>query len=435
MGILDRLKNAAVTKAKTTVLPGSTGVAQEFAIVDVETTGLDPRIHRIIEVGVVVTDALGNVLDEFCTLVRPEGEVEEEAAARRVHLIESNWLKAAPPTSAVLVEVGHRLHGRIVVAHNAAFDVEFLQQEFKRCLGFSDADLGDWTNLCTVDLCRAVDVPRKLERACFELGIRYEKHNALSDCHATAQLLHTFMKRIDPATFAGQPVTKFAVMPEWKPVDRVDRVRAEAATTARPVLEDLIGRLPPHDGTSDRDPAAADAYMVALEDAIADGYISAEEVNGLAAVASRHQLTADEVRDLHQEVVLGLIDTALDDRKISKAEREEIEKVATWLGVDLSDWNAVVKAARARIKAAVNDFRSEMTGKSVAFTGAGIHKANIREALAAKHGFEYASRVTADTDLLVIGTEKTETQQVAKAREQSVPVMVETTFWRRMGEV
>jgi DNA polymerase-3 subunit epsilon len=88
------------------------------------------------------------------------------------------------------VEVAHRINGRVVVAHNAMFDTDFLQQEFKRCLQYTDDDLGDWTTLCTVNLCSAVDIPRKLDRACFALGLRYEKHSALGDCHATAQLLH-----------------------------------------------------------------------------------------------------------------------------------------------------------------------------------------------------------------------------------------------------
>ena len=285
----------------------------------------------------VVTDARGNVRDEFCTLVQPEGVTAEVARAKRVHLIEADWLKAAPLTSAVLVEVAHRLNGRVVVAHNAMFDTEFLQQEFKRCLHYTDDDLGDWTTLCTLDLCRTVDIPSKLDRACFELGIRYEKHSALGDCHATAQLLHTFMTRIDPQSFDAKGVTRFGRMPEWKPASRVDRGRAAALTEARPVLEGLISALPPHDGTADRDPAAAEAYLVALEDAIADGYVSLHEVDSLTASAMRFGLTSDEVRDLHQELVLGLIDTALEDRKITKREREEIERVAAWLGVDLSD--------------------------------------------------------------------------------------------------
>lgn len=433
MGLLDRLKSAAA--AKPTGMPGSTGVSHEFAFLDVETTGVDARVDRIIEVGIVITDAQGNVLEEFCTLVRPEGDFNRDKSAQRVHLIDYEWLKAAPSTSAVLVEIAHRLHGRIVVAHNAMFDCDFVQQELKRCLGYSDRDLGDWTTLCTVDLCRQVDIPRKLDRACFELGIRYEKHSALGDCHATAQLLHQFMRRIDPRTFAGLTPTTFGRLPEGPPTQPVLRSEGHAATTARPVLADLVAGLPPHDATADRDPAVTDAYLTALEDAIADGYISPDEVAALSATASRFGLSAGELQDLHQEVVLGLIDTALDDRKISPAERRDIENAAAWLGVDVSDWDAFVKAARARIKAEVDSFRAEVKGRTIAFAGTGIHKPNIREAFAAKHGFAYATQVGPATDLLVIGTDQTATEQVRRAQESGVPILVEATFWRRLGEV
>jgi len=95
----------------------------------------------------------------------------------------------------------------------------------------------------------------------------------------------------------------------------------------------------------------------------------------------------------------------------------------------------MVRASRVRIKAAVDEFRSDVAGKSIAFTGAGIHKPNIREALATKHGFAYGTHVKEGVDLLVIGTDQTETQQVEKARERGVPIMVEVSFWRRLGEV
>lgn len=409
------------------------GAPQEFAFVDVETTGLDSRLDRVIEVGIVITNAEGNVIDEWCSLVRPDVE-DLSAGPTKIHLIETDWLRAAPTFEELVPQIAHRLNGRIIVAHNAQFDVEFLQAEFERA-GYNDDHQGHWVTLCTLDLARAVDVPRRLDSACFALGIRYEKHSALDDARACSQVLHRFMHLIDPRTFAGQGVTRFGYLPEPTTVTVVSREDARAVTTPRPVLESLIAGLPPHDGTSDRDPAASDVYLVALQDAIADGYVSPREVSALYQVATRHGLTSDELRDLHQELVMGLIDTALDDRRITKSERAEIEKVATWLGVDVSEWDAIVRAARVRVRAAIDEFREELKGRSVAFTGVGIHKANIREALAAKHGFAYGTRVNPSVDLLVAGTERTETQQVAKARQLGIPIMVEATFWKRLGEL
>ncbi len=124
------------------VSPGATLVPHQFAFVDVETTGLDARVHRVIEIAIVITDARGNPIDEWCSLVRPsDGQLS--AGATRIHLIETDWLRAAPTFEQLIPQVAHRLHGRIIVAHNVQFDVEFLREEFTRA-GFSDQHQGDW---------------------------------------------------------------------------------------------------------------------------------------------------------------------------------------------------------------------------------------------------------------------------------------------------
>jgi DNA polymerase III subunit epsilon len=450
MGMLDRMKAAASVRASDAAeaargraaerakrsMPGITGLDLQFAVVDIETTGLDPRVDHIVEIGVLIANTRGDVMDELCTLVRPLDGFEMARAAQRVNLIDPEWLKAAPPLEVVLPQVAHRIHGRYIVAHNARFDTEFLEEGFRRSFGWSYDDLGDWTSVCTLELCRDVGLPRRLDAVCGELGIRYEKHSALGDCRATYKVLSTFLDKIDRRTFEGRRPTTLSIVPDLNHAYRpVLRGQAQEATTARPVLGRVMDVLPPHDGTKDRDPEAVDAYLLALEDAIADGYISAEEVNQLMAVASRYELSGDELRDLHQELVMGMIYRALEDNRISKAERDEIERVAMWLGVDTSDWTALVKAARMEIKAQVAEFRDGISGKAVAFTGSGIHKPNVREAFAAKHGFAYSTAVSADTDLLVIGTAQTETQQVEEARAAGIPILVETTFWRQLGEV
>lgn len=48
----------------------------EFAVTDVETTGLFPQAHdRIIEIAIVRVDAEGNILDEFTSLVNPGRDI------------------------------------------------------------------------------------------------------------------------------------------------------------------------------------------------------------------------------------------------------------------------------------------------------------------------------------------------------------------------
>src|SRR5690349_15614882 len=53
--------------------PGKGRSCAGFAVLDVETTGLSPSEHRILELAVVHTDGHGTVLDEWAVRCDPEG--------------------------------------------------------------------------------------------------------------------------------------------------------------------------------------------------------------------------------------------------------------------------------------------------------------------------------------------------------------------------
>ena len=429
MGFLDKLKTRAGTVVQRA--PGSVGIASEFAFLDVETTGLDPARDRILEIGIVVTDSRGAVLDEWSTLVNPGPGVK--AGVTHIHGIESSWLAAAPTFSLISHEIACRVNGRVVAAHNSKFDCGFLDEEFRR-VGYSDS--GDWVTLCTLDLADKLSLPKRFPALCAQLGIPHTTHDALGDARACAQVLHRFLPVIDRSTFADVGGSTMGMVPlEGAPVPCVCREQARVETRVRPVLSSLIDSLPPYDTADDRDPAASSAYLTVLEDAVADGYISSNEVESLSHLACQLGLSGEEVRELHGQLLMDLIDKALDDRKMSRAEREEIERVAAWLDLDIRDWDSLVKAGRTRVKRAMAEFRADVTGKAIAFAGTGVHPPNIREALAAKYGFSYGRRVSEGSDLLVIGTREADTAQVVKAGELGVPVIVEVDFWRRLGEL
>ena len=154
----------------------------------------------------------------------------------------------------------------------------------------------------------------------------------------------------------------------------------------------------------------------------------------MATIAHELQLSVEDVEQLHHEVILELLDAALEDRRISKTERNEIETAAVWLGVDLSNWDDLVKAGRARVKHARQEFAASIAGRTVHFTGKGVHPANIREALASKNGLNVAKSLTKSVDLLVVGREDLESTTVTKAREAGVEILAEATLWARLGE-
>jgi DNA polymerase III subunit epsilon len=102
----------------------------DFAVVDVETTGLSPGFgDRICEIAIV--HAQGNQeTSTFATLINPERPISPGAAA--VNGITAAMVAKAPLFQETIPELIRRLEGRIFVAHNAPFDLSFLATEFQR---------------------------------------------------------------------------------------------------------------------------------------------------------------------------------------------------------------------------------------------------------------------------------------------------------------
>ena len=97
-------------------------------VLDTETTGLNARLgDRVIELGCVeiVNRRLSG--NHFHRYVNPERDSEE--GALKVHGITSEFLQDKPKFREVAAEFLDYLHGAELVIHNAAFDVEFLDQE------------------------------------------------------------------------------------------------------------------------------------------------------------------------------------------------------------------------------------------------------------------------------------------------------------------
>ena len=100
-----------------------------IALIDVETTGRDASVDRVVEIGIVVGLG-GEVLRRFNWLVHPGQPISDEA--RAVHGISDDDVKDAPRFEAVAAEVAAALEGCIPGAYNALFDRAFLMNEFAR---------------------------------------------------------------------------------------------------------------------------------------------------------------------------------------------------------------------------------------------------------------------------------------------------------------
>jgi DNA polymerase III subunit epsilon len=100
-----------------------------FAVIDVETTGLDPdKGDRIIQIGIVRTDLEGRVTSTWSHYINPRRKV----SASHIHHITDEMLESAPHFNEASEGVLHRIENRILVAHNWKFDGKFLATEFNR---------------------------------------------------------------------------------------------------------------------------------------------------------------------------------------------------------------------------------------------------------------------------------------------------------------
>ena len=155
-----------------------------FAVVDVETTGLDPRVERVVEIAVVLVDEQW-VVDSWSSLVNPEMPIP--ARASQIHGIYDEDVAQAPTIEELQDEILARCDGRIVAAHNARFDLSFLPF------------LAEHESLCTMQLARRAfprapnhqnQTLRKYLRLDHDPRIaELDAHRALADAMVSAHIL------------------------------------------------------------------------------------------------------------------------------------------------------------------------------------------------------------------------------------------------------
>lgn len=100
-----------------------------FICIDCETTGLDPKQDRIVEVGAAIFDA-EKTYKEFSTLIDPECPIPESSTA--IHRITQEMVQGKPKIHEVLPELLSMIGKHIIVGHGVKFDVDCLVFSAKR---------------------------------------------------------------------------------------------------------------------------------------------------------------------------------------------------------------------------------------------------------------------------------------------------------------
>ncbi len=161
-----------------------------LTVFDTETTGLDPKKgHRIVEIAGIRVEN-GQIVEEkiFNTLVNPERDIPLEVT--RIHTIGNADVQDAPSIMTVLPEFLAFSQGSILIAHNAAFDKGFLENEKDFCWGYVELP----EILCTMKLSQSL-FPKEFRHNLDILGQRFNmpfeggRHRALPDVIQTAKIL------------------------------------------------------------------------------------------------------------------------------------------------------------------------------------------------------------------------------------------------------
>ena len=158
-----------------------------FVVVDLETTGLSPATARICEIGAVRVEAL-ELTARFETLANPG--VRLAPAVGALTGIDERDLRRAPPVAAAVRRFLAFAGDSVLVAHNARFDLAFLDRETERQTGKRIAA----PVIDTVGLARRLLAGRTSRAGLASLARFFGTsvrpcHRALPDAEATAEIL------------------------------------------------------------------------------------------------------------------------------------------------------------------------------------------------------------------------------------------------------
>ncbi len=111
-------------KTPSVSFPKNQDIDAEYCVLDIETTGLSFRTEKITELGAVIYKN-GEVIDEFECFVNPEKPIPQEVV--EVTHITDEMVKDSETIETILPKFLEFIGDRIIVAHNADFDVGFIK--------------------------------------------------------------------------------------------------------------------------------------------------------------------------------------------------------------------------------------------------------------------------------------------------------------------
>ncbi len=155
----------------------------DYICLDLETSGLNPKIDKIIEIGAVKV-IHGEVAEEYCTLVNPYIQLGEKT--KSLTGITDKELKNAPGIEEVMSSLLEFLGDFPLLGHRILFDYSFIKR-----VAVNQSMTFEKQGIDTLLIARKYLnnlKSRNLGFLCHYFGIPIREHRALEDARATHEL-------------------------------------------------------------------------------------------------------------------------------------------------------------------------------------------------------------------------------------------------------
>ena len=168
-------------------------LSQTFVVFDLETTGFSNKNDKITEIGAVKVKNF-EIVDRFNELINPEKDISYKV--QELTGITNDLIKDKPTIEEILPRFMEFVGDSVLVAHNAEFDIGFINQKCKEMnIEFKNKSVD------TLMLSRIL-LPHlkrfKLNNLTKELGVPlHNHHRAVDDAAATAQIFIKFLEMLE----------------------------------------------------------------------------------------------------------------------------------------------------------------------------------------------------------------------------------------------
>ena len=168
-------------------------------ILDTETTGLSTADnHKIVEIGCVELNNQIPTNNTFHEYINPQRPVSEDAY--KVHGYSNKYLSDKKIFSEIVENFLNFIRDKIIIIHNAPFDLSFLNYELK-IINKKPIDIKNVIDTLEIARSKYPGSQNSLDALCKRFNIdnsKREKHNALMDCHLLKEVYVNLVDQKEP---------------------------------------------------------------------------------------------------------------------------------------------------------------------------------------------------------------------------------------------